>query len=61
MTDDNKKPETDPAGGAEGGMAEGSAGGPGQGNSLKDLSEETVEEMEKRRDGAGHAGTGDYG
>ncbi len=49
------------AGGAEGGMPGGSAGGPGQGNSLEDLSEETVREMENRRDGAGHAGTGDYG
>jgi hypothetical protein len=42
-------------------MGEGSAGGPGQGNTLEDLSDETVREMEKRRDGAGHAGTGDYG
>ncbi len=51
----------DAAGGAEGGMAGGSAGGPGQGDTLKDLSDEAVREMENRRDGAGHAGTGDYG
>jgi hypothetical protein len=55
------KRDNDAAGGAEGGMADGDAGGPGQGNSLKDLSDETVREMEKRKDGAGHAGTGDYG
>jgi hypothetical protein len=63
MADNEEKPpsEADAAGGAEGGMSEGSAGGPGKGNTLKDLSEETVREMEKRRDGAGHAGTGDYG
>ena len=57
--------DQDAAGGAEGGMEGGSAGGPGQadsqGNSLKDLSDETVREMEKRKDGSGHAGTGDYG
>ena len=64
MTENEKKPsdpDADAAGGAEGGMGEGSAGGPGQGNTLEDLSDETVREMEKRRDGAGHAGTGDYG
>ena len=55
------KRDEDAAGGAEGGMEGGSAGGPGQGNTLEDLSEETVREMEKRKDGAGHAGTGDYG
>ena len=59
MTDENKKPETDPAGGAEGGMAEGGAGGPGQGNSLKDLSDDAVREMEKEDEP--HAGRGDYG
>ena len=53
--------EADAAGGAEGGMGEGSAGGPGQGNTLKDASDEAVRDMEKRKDGAGHAGTGDYG
>ena len=56
---DQKKAETDPAGGAEGGMAEGSAGGPGQGNSLKDLSDEAVREMENEEEP--HAGRGDYG
>ncbi len=63
MNDDGNKlrDEQDAAGGAEGGMAGGSAGGPGQGNSLEDASDEAVSEMEKRRDGAGHAGTGDYG
>ena len=58
MTDENKKPETDPAGGAEGGMGEGSAGGPGQGETLEDASDEAVREIEKR---GGHAGTGDIG
>ena len=58
--DDQRKAD-DAAGGAEGGMAGGSAGGPGQGNSLDDLSDEAVREMENRRDGKGHAGTGDYG
>jgi hypothetical protein len=62
MAENDKKPsDADAAGGAEGGMGEGSAGGPGQDNSLEDLSDEAVREMEKRRDGAGHAGTGDYG
>jgi|GEM_PF-6231583 len=62
MTGNEKKlSDADSAGGAEGGMGEGSAGGPGQGNTLEDLSDETVREMERRRDGAGHAGTGDYG
>ena len=55
----NDKEKTDPAGGAEGGMAEGSAGGPGQGNSLKDLSDEAVREMEESEEP--HAGRGDYG
>lgn len=50
------KRDDDAAAGGEGG-----AGGPAQGNTLEDLSEETVREMEKRKDGAGHAGTGDYG
>ena len=54
MAEQEKKPETDPAGGAEGGMAEGGEGGPGQGNTLEDLSEETVREMEN--DGEDHAG-----
>jgi hypothetical protein len=56
-----EKRDKDASGGAEGGMAEGSAGGPGQGNSLQDLSEEAVREMENREDGEGHAGTGDFG
>jgi hypothetical protein len=54
-----KKQKTDPAGGAEGGMGEGSAGGPGQGDSLQDLSDENVREMEKQDEP--HAGRGDYG
>jgi hypothetical protein len=58
MADDDK-PKADPAGGAEGGMAEGTAGGPGQGNTLKDLSDEAVREMEKSDEP--HAGRGDYG
>ena len=49
------------AGGAEGGMSEGSAGGPGEGNSIEDASDEAVSEAEKRRDGTGHAGAGDIG
>jgi hypothetical protein len=53
------KQKTDAAGGAEGGMAEGSAGGPSQGNTLKDLSDENVREMEKEDEP--HAGRGDYG
>jgi len=53
--------EADAAGGAEGGMGEGSAGGPGEGNSLEDASHEAVSDAEKRRDGTGHAGTGDIG
>ncbi len=48
------------AGGAEGGLDEGRAGGAGRGNSLRDLSEETVEFLEKQ-DEPGHAGRGDYG
>lgn len=63
MSDDKDKSsrDEDASGGAEGGMPGGSAGGPGQGNSLDDLSDEAVREMENRRDGKGHAGTGDYG
>ena len=57
MADDKQK--ADPAGGAEGGMPDGTAGGPGQGNTLKDLSDETVREMEKGDEP--HAGRGDYG
>ncbi len=57
----DKPPDADAAGGAEGGMSEGSAGGPGEGNSLEDASEEEVGEAEKRRDGTGHAGAGDIG
>jgi hypothetical protein len=56
-----KKLGADAAGGAEGGMAEGTAGGPGQGNALKDASDEAVEEIEKRRDGGDNAGAGDIG
>ena len=52
---------SDKAGGVEGGQASGSAGGPGQGDTLKDASDEAVAEMEKRRDGGGHAGAGDIG
>jgi hypothetical protein len=41
-------------------MAGGSAGGPGQsGNSLKDLSDEAVRELENEEEP--HAGHGDYG
>ena len=63
MSDDKDKGSRDEkaSGGAEGGMAGGSAGGPSQGNSLEDLSDEAVREMKDRRDGKGHAGTGDYG
>ncbi len=56
---DNKPNPDDEAGGAEGGMASGSAGGPGQGNSLKDLSDEAVRELESEDEP--HAGHGDYG
>ena len=61
MTDKEREaqPKADPAGGAEGGMSEGSAGGPGQGNTLQDASDEAMREIEKR--GEAHAGTGDYG
>jgi prolyl-tRNA editing enzyme YbaK/EbsC (Cys-tRNA(Pro) deacylase) len=34
---------------------------PGQGESIEDASREAVREMEKRRDGTGHAGAGDIG
>lgn len=62
MTEDKKQADADKAaGGAEGGMGGGSAGGPGQGDTLQDASDEAVREMESRRDGAGHAGTGDFG
>ncbi len=59
--DKDRKSADDAAGGAEGGMASGSAGGPGQGDTLKDASDEAIAEIEKRRDGGGHAGTGDIG
>ena len=52
---------TDEAGGTEGDMRGQTAGGPEQGDSLEDASEEAVAEMEKRRDGGGHAGAGDIG
>jgi hypothetical protein len=55
---DNKPNPDDAAGGAEGGMAGGSAGGP-QGNSLKDLSDEAVRELDNEEEP--HAGRGDYG
>ena len=65
MSDDRKIGQDEAAdsaaGGAEGGMGSRSAGGPGQGDTLKDASDEAVREMEKRRDGAGHAGAGDLG
>lgn len=61
MSEDKEHKAPDAAGCAEGGMAEGSAGGPGQGDTLQDASDEAVREMEKSRDGAGHAGTGDFG
>lgn len=56
-----RRSAVDAAGGAEGGMVEGSAGGPGQGNTLKDASEEAVKHLEKRSEGTGHAGSGDIG
>jgi hypothetical protein len=59
MADMEKRPQADPAGGAEGGMAEGTAGGPSQGNSLKDLSDEAVRELEESEEP--HAGRGDGG
>ncbi|HEY0625363.1 MAG TPA: hypothetical protein VGD10_01385 [Allosphingosinicella sp.] len=59
MAEKEEKPKTDPAGGAEGGMAEGGAGGPGQGNGLVELSDEAVRELEKGEEP--HAGRGDYG
>jgi hypothetical protein len=34
---------------------------PGEGNSLGDASREAVREIERRRDGGGHAGSGDIG
>lgn len=59
---DRNSRDEDAAGGTEGGMAGGSAGGgPGRGNTLKDASDEAIREMENRRDGQGHAGTGDNG
>jgi hypothetical protein len=33
----------------------------GRGDTLKDASDEAVNEMEKRRDGSGYAGAGDIG
>lgn len=60
--DDKKEhPDADAAGGAEGGMAEGSAGGPGESDSLEAASDEAVSEVEKRSGGTGHAGAGDIG
>jgi len=59
MSGDKQEADEKAAGGAEAGM--GGAGGRGQGNTLKDASDEAVRELEKRKDGAGHAGTGDYG
>ena len=56
---ENKPRDQDAAGGAEGGMAEGTAGGPGQGDTLKDASDEAVREMENEDEP--HAGHGDYG
>ncbi len=35
--------------------------GPGSGNSLEDAADEAAREMDKRRDGEGHAGAGDIG
>jgi hypothetical protein len=58
MTDRKPKPD-DAAGGEEGGMGSGSAGGPGQGNSLKDASDEAVRELDNEDEP--HAGHGDYG
>ncbi len=46
---------------AEDGVSHDSSGDPGRGNSLQDASDEAVREIEKSRDGAGHAGTGDFG
>jgi hypothetical protein len=59
MADQKDKAKADPAGGAEGGMADGTAGGPGQSNSLKDLSDEAVSELEKSEEP--NAGRGDGG
>ena len=42
-------------------LEEGETSPPGEGNSLQDASEEAVRELERRKDGSGHAGTGDYG
>ena len=47
--------------GAGAGEASGGAGGPGQGDTLKDASDEAVNEIEKRREGGGNAGMGDIG
>lgn len=58
---EQRRSAADAAGGAEGGMPEGSAGGPGQGNTLKDASEEAVKHLQQRTDGRGHAGSGDIG
>lgn len=58
MTENKPNPE-DAASGADGGMACGSAGGPGQGNTLQDASDEAVRELENEDEP--HAGHGDYG
>jgi hypothetical protein len=58
MADEDKRKEN-AAGGTEGGMGSGSAGGPGQGDTLKDASDEAVRELEREDDP--HAGRGDYG
>ena len=49
MTDDKRKP------------AEDEAAKPPRGDTLEDASEEAVADIEKRRGGTGHAGTGDIG
>jgi hypothetical protein len=46
MEDDKKTHEAEP---------------PGEGESIEDAAREAAEEMEKRRDGTGHAGAGDIG
>ncbi|HWH23088.1 MAG TPA: hypothetical protein VNT25_07370 [Allosphingosinicella sp.] len=51
--------KTDAAGAAARHPAFGSAGGPGQGNALDDLSQDAVKEIEKT--GEDHAGRGDLG
>ena len=39
----------------------GKAEPPGEGEGVDEASEEAVRELEKRRDGGGHAGAGDIG